>query len=364
MADVFISYKRDDLLTVQKLVAALRDADVNVWWDQDIAPDAPWEATIERELEAASAVIVAWSQAAVASDNVKAEARRARQQGKLIQVFAESCEPPLFFGERQGVNLKGWTGDTSDGRFQSVLAGIRAIVAGRRPPDGVGFTAKPKPTWLLPASVAMLAAVAIVIVAGLTISGDALCTVAGIECRPTRTTENQRIAPSTGAEVMAEATPSIAEPEEVAPQTTPSQAVPRDPLAYFPNAANADGFCETIREVAAMVDQDFTPWRLGDPVSISGGVVWRSSYRLPGAASCNVQQTNPQVPPSYACRWDTPSPEDAARESERLAQAIMRCPNAVRGGEGRPLIGNAIFWVHPVDIDIARNQVRVIVMWS
>src|SRR5277367_3873081 len=117
MSEVFVSYKRENLAAVGRLVEALRAERVGVWWDQDIPPNAAWEATIESALEAAKLVIVAWSPAAVASDNVKAEARRARSQGRLLQVFVEACEPPLFFGERQGVDLKHWAGAATDVAF-------------------------------------------------------------------------------------------------------------------------------------------------------------------------------------------------------------------------------------------------------
>jgi adenylate cyclase len=103
---------------------------VNVWWDQDIPPEAPWEATIERQLGLASLVIVAWSPAAVASENVRAEARRARQQGRLLQVFVESCEPPLFFGERQGVDLCAWNGDLAAPGWRKVVASIAELTGG------------------------------------------------------------------------------------------------------------------------------------------------------------------------------------------------------------------------------------------
>ena len=125
MTDVFISYKRENLAAVGRLVEALRAEGVGVWWDQDIPPNAAWEATIEAALAAAKLVIVAWSPASVASENVKAEARRARTQGRLLQVFVEVCEPPLFFGERQGVDLQHWSGATSDPAFRTVLDAIR-----------------------------------------------------------------------------------------------------------------------------------------------------------------------------------------------------------------------------------------------
>jgi hypothetical protein len=147
MAQVFMSYKRENLKTVQPLVRALRARAVEVWWDQDIAPDAPWEATIEREHALAKVVIVAWSKAAVASENVKAEARLARSQGKLIQVFVEACELPMFFGERQGLNLVGWKGSARDRRFVALFAAVEALVAGKHPPEGVGYAPRRRNVW-------------------------------------------------------------------------------------------------------------------------------------------------------------------------------------------------------------------------
>jgi adenylate cyclase len=126
MSDIFVSYKRENLAAVGRLVEALRAEGVGVWWDQDIPPNAPWEATIETALAAAKLVIVAWSPASVASENVKAEARWARTQGRLVQVFVEACEPPLFFGERQGVDLKGWSGAATDPAFRTLVKAVRA----------------------------------------------------------------------------------------------------------------------------------------------------------------------------------------------------------------------------------------------
>ena len=121
MADVFLSYKREDAAKVRKLVAALREAGLNVWWDEDIPPSAPWETTIEKALADAKSVIVCWSPDAVASENVRSEARVARQDGRLIQVFLKPCTPPLFFGERQGVDLSSWRGRADDPKIAMVV---------------------------------------------------------------------------------------------------------------------------------------------------------------------------------------------------------------------------------------------------
>src|SRR5437868_4027980 len=117
MADVFLSYKREDSARVRKLVGALREAGLDVWWDEDIPASAPWEATIERALADAKAVIVCWSPASVASENVRSEARVAREDRRLIQVFVKQCTPPLFFGERQGFDLSSWRGKADDPRI-------------------------------------------------------------------------------------------------------------------------------------------------------------------------------------------------------------------------------------------------------
>ena len=132
MADVFLSYKREDAAKVRKLVVALRGAALDVWWDEDIPLSAPWEATIEKALADAKAVIVCWSPASVASENVRSEARVAREDGRLIQVFLKPCSPPLFFGERQGVNLSKWRGDANDPRITNIAETVRKIVAGER----------------------------------------------------------------------------------------------------------------------------------------------------------------------------------------------------------------------------------------
>jgi TolB-like protein len=132
LADVFLSYKREDAARVRKLVAALREAGLDVWWDEDIPPSAPWEATIEKALAEARTVIVCWSPASIASENVRSEARVAREDGRLIQVFVKPSSPPLFFGERQGVDLTKWGGKAEDPRIAQIAERVREV-AGCKP---------------------------------------------------------------------------------------------------------------------------------------------------------------------------------------------------------------------------------------
>jgi TolB-like protein len=141
MVDVFLSYKREDATRVGNLVAALREAGLDVWWDEDIPPSAPWEATIEKALADAKAVIVCWSPTSVTSENVRSEARVAREDGRLIQVFLKPCLPPLFFGERQGVDLSKWRGNVDDPRVRTIAETARKIAAGERVETDMGAAA-------------------------------------------------------------------------------------------------------------------------------------------------------------------------------------------------------------------------------
>ena len=136
MADVFVSYKREDAAKVRKLVAALRQSGLDTWWDDDIPGSAQWEATIEKALGEAKTVLVCWSPQSVASENVRSEARVAREDGRLIQVFLRPCQPPLFFGERQGVDLGKWRGHADDERIGRLVETVRRVAAGERVEGG------------------------------------------------------------------------------------------------------------------------------------------------------------------------------------------------------------------------------------
>ena len=136
MSDVFLSYKREDSARVRKVVEALRRAGLDAWWDEDIPSGAQWEATIEKALAAAKAVVVCWTPASVASENVRSEARVAREDGRLVQLFLRPCAPPLFFGERQGIDLTKWRGDPADPRIARVADAVRRVAAGERVAGG------------------------------------------------------------------------------------------------------------------------------------------------------------------------------------------------------------------------------------
>lgn len=132
MSDVFISYKAEDRRRVQPLVQALQSDGYSVWWDQHISAGDEWRQTIERQLDAARCVIVAWSNHSVGPEGqfVRDEAARALQRRVYVPVTIDNVRIPLGFGESHATSLRGWRGDPSDTRYQTVLSAVRRIAGG------------------------------------------------------------------------------------------------------------------------------------------------------------------------------------------------------------------------------------------
>src|SRR5215213_5730053 len=136
-ADVFISYKAEDRGRIQPLVQALEADGYTVWWDQHIETGDAWRQTIERQLDAARCVVVAWSRRSVGPEGgfVRDEASRAQQRGVYVPITIDNVRVPLGFGESQATSLRGWRGDRTDERYQAVLSAVRRI-AGAGSPKG------------------------------------------------------------------------------------------------------------------------------------------------------------------------------------------------------------------------------------
>lgn len=103
MADIFISYSKAYRALTEALAKDLEARGHSVWWDTELVPGERFRVVIEREIDAAKAVIVIWSPASVTSEWVEAEANRARAQNKLITVRTSDLkytDIPSPFGGR------------------------------------------------------------------------------------------------------------------------------------------------------------------------------------------------------------------------------------------------------------------------
>jgi tetratricopeptide (TPR) repeat protein len=84
MSDVFISYSKTERELAEKLAVDLKSRGISVWWDFELYTGEDFHETIIAALDAAKAVVVIWSDAAVASRWVRGEAEHAADANKLI----------------------------------------------------------------------------------------------------------------------------------------------------------------------------------------------------------------------------------------------------------------------------------------
>ncbi len=104
MADVFISYLKQDAEHAKALAADLEARGYTTWWDTSLLPGDQFPEEIKRQIDAAKAVIVIWTPDSVKSKWVRAEAARADAQGKLITIHTGDCDfsqIPMPFNTRQ-----------------------------------------------------------------------------------------------------------------------------------------------------------------------------------------------------------------------------------------------------------------------
>lgn len=133
MAQVFISYAREDRDAAHALAQALEAAGLPTWWDRALVGGADFAAEIERQLQAVRVVLVLWSEASVASGFVRDESSRARDADKLMPVRIADVRLPLGFGSLHTLDLLDWDGDAGDPACQALVAQVRARVAGEAP---------------------------------------------------------------------------------------------------------------------------------------------------------------------------------------------------------------------------------------
>ena len=136
MADIVLSYARENRQQAESLAHALEHAGWSVWWDHEILPGTSFEQVIEAELSAARCVVVLWSAAARQSNWVRDEASLALSRNVLVSALLDDSKLPLGFRQQQTVSLAHWSGATSDPAFTILSQGIAKVVAGGGQPAG------------------------------------------------------------------------------------------------------------------------------------------------------------------------------------------------------------------------------------
>ena len=129
MTDVFVSYKKEDFEVANRVVTALKENGLSVWWDDSLTSKSAWDKELEREIASAATVVVLWTPRSVSSDWVRTEAHYGQDHGKLIPVMIEACTIPIAFMLRQTINLCDWSGTPDHRQWRKLLAWITDLGA-------------------------------------------------------------------------------------------------------------------------------------------------------------------------------------------------------------------------------------------
>lgn len=138
MADVFVSYKREDKHLAEDVIHRLKEAGISVWYDERITPHTSWDETIEQEIATAKAVLVLWTPRSVTSQWVRTEADYGAEHGKMVPVKLEDCALPLAYRRMQTADLSNWDGDASSREWQKALGWVKSLVAGQGSVPDIG----------------------------------------------------------------------------------------------------------------------------------------------------------------------------------------------------------------------------------
>lgn len=128
MADVFISYKREERHAAESLARAFGESGYLVWWDRELVGGDRFDDVINEELENARCVLVLWSELATRSTYVPAEAKRGLNRRALICANLDGVELPVPFNGEQQISLKGWDGSPQASAFQDLLRGVARML--------------------------------------------------------------------------------------------------------------------------------------------------------------------------------------------------------------------------------------------
>jgi hypothetical protein len=129
MADIFISYKREDLEKVRPLAEILENKGWSVWWDPKLRGGKPFSQDIERALSEARCVIVIWSNKSIDSYWVAAEATKGLNRDILFAVSIESnVEPPVPFNVIHTNPLINWDGTSPSTQFDKIVEDLKSIL--------------------------------------------------------------------------------------------------------------------------------------------------------------------------------------------------------------------------------------------
>lgn len=325
MADVVISYSRENEATARLLSDTLAKDGYEVWRDESAASSAASADAIAEQIGRAKAVIVLWSESAIASEWVRAEANVARGMKKLVQASADDRPPPIPFDPANMASISTWLGDPGHPGWQQLRAGIEAL-CGTPDPDKTVLSFSPvSPPAMAPASVP---------------------------------------APPPPAAVLEAAVPSPPPVTPAAPASSPPQVAP---AAAAPAGRGKGGLIAAVLILLAILGGGgYWAWQQGW-INVPGANNAAPADELtstlppgPGAPTAPATETAQPPAPTPVLQPTDPTNEMAAAEEQFTQESVVRNADgfafvrSAPGGEGLTIArinAGEIFTTYPQDGD-------------
>lgn len=127
MADVFISYQRQERARCELIHDKLFELGFSVWFDAKQEIGQQFDREIENEASKARCVLVLWSPAAAASLWVRSESTRGLEHKKLAAAFIEKSELPMPFNMHTAADLTDFDGDHSNPAWLNLIDRVAGL---------------------------------------------------------------------------------------------------------------------------------------------------------------------------------------------------------------------------------------------
>ena len=149
MADIFLSYAKEDRETAKLLARILEAAGWTVCWDIDVVPGSDWQSVHQAAQREARCTVVLWSGHSAASQRVNEEIQAGRGRRQLIPVLIEPVEPPAHLRAIQFADLTQWDRSPGDPGVRQLIAGLQSML-GESIPPAASAPPRPAPSSGLP----------------------------------------------------------------------------------------------------------------------------------------------------------------------------------------------------------------------
>jgi formylglycine-generating enzyme required for sulfatase activity len=128
MADIFLSYAREDEPRARALAGALGSRGWSIFWDRRIPKGRDFREHLQQQLDSAGCIVVLWSRASIKSGFVIDEATEGFKNQRLVPALIEAVSQPLGFRGIEAADLTEWPNDASRDEFEELVSSIGQIV--------------------------------------------------------------------------------------------------------------------------------------------------------------------------------------------------------------------------------------------